>query len=79
MSKLVTTIPVAVQEVLSALPSGSYVHSVKLKDDKSGIEIVWDNPRIITKFSFPVAYPLEELQKRVHLSVDDKGQKRGKK
>ena len=59
MSKLLTTIPVDVQGVLSALPPNSYVHSVTLKPDKTGIEIVWDNPGITTKFTFPVVYPLE--------------------
>lgn len=73
MSKLTTKIPVDVQAVLSALPPNSFVHSVKLNDDKSGIDIVWDNPAIKTAFTFPVNYPLAEIMKRV-----DKPKKSGK-
>lgn len=63
MSYLSTTIPVDVQPVLDAIKAvpKSFLHTVKLKDDLSGIEIIWDCDNIKTKYHAPEDYPVEKL------------------
>jgi hypothetical protein len=63
MSYLSTTIPIDVQpaiEAIKAIPK-SFLHSVKLKDDLTGIEIVWDCDNIRTGLTAPQDYALEKL------------------
>lgn len=76
MSKLTTTIPIDIQTVLDAIKAvpKSTVHSVELKEDMSGVEVIWDCHDIKTPYTFPVDYPLEKLN--VSDKVVDKPEKR---
>lgn len=61
MSLAVTTIPIDIKSIISALPRKAHIHSVKLKADNSGVEVVWDSPEFVTPYTFPVEYPLSKL------------------
>jgi len=74
MSKHITTVPVDIRAVIDALPADSFVHSVALRDDKSGVDIIWDSPSIKTKYTFPVDYPLSKLNVK-SLDTKVKGRK----
>lgn len=82
MSKLKTIVPVDAQAVIRSLPPKSFVHSVELNADKTGIEIVWDNDAIKTGRTYPVEYPLEKIIVNSPMNNDkvvDKPFVRGKK
>lgn len=81
MSYLSTTIPVDVQPVLDAIKAvpKSFLHTVKLKDDLSGIEIIWDCDNIKTKYHAPEDYPVEKLLVNDKVSVDNPPKKRSYK
>lgn len=65
MSKFKTTLPVNVAEIIGKLPKASFVHSVTLLPDRTGVEIVWDCDALKTAYTFPIEYPLERLLEQV--------------
>lgn len=82
MSKLKTIVPIDVQAVIRRLPAKSFVHSVELNADKTGVEIVWDNDKIHTGRTYPVDYPAAKLLPEIDAPVPnpvDRGGKRVKK
>lgn len=72
MSLALTTILIDIKAVTDALPRKAHIHSVKLKADNSGVEIVWDSPEFVTPYTFPVEYPLEKLIVNDKVTVTEK-------
>lgn len=84
MSKFRTTIPVDLKSVIAKLPERSNVLSVEYNAASCEIELIWDNDKLTTPYTFPLDYPLEKLVNDKAASVNvketvDKPGKRGKK
>ena len=65
MSMFKTTIPVDLASVRQALPPQSYVHSTKLNEATSEVEVVWESDAFTTPYTFPLPMTLDELAARM--------------
>lgn len=54
MSKFSTTIPVNVEEVIKSLPENSFLHGVRIGDDKKSVVVEWENDNWRTPYTVPV-------------------------
>lgn len=61
MSKFSTRIPVNINEIIGKLPKNSFIHSVELAEDRASVEIIWDNDKLQTAYTFPINFPAEKL------------------
>lgn len=64
MSKHITSLPIDLKPVLEALPKGTYVHSIALRPDNSGIDIIWEHDASKTGYTYPVPYAVEKLAEK---------------
>lgn len=62
MGKFVTAVPVNLTPVLSALPPGAAVQTIRYADWK--VEVVWEHDGLWSKYTFPVEYPAALLEKQ---------------
>lgn len=68
MSKFQTRIPVPVQQVLDALPGGSFVHSYTYDEQKQELTVVWESEAHHTGYTFAVDVTVEELASKRRLA-----------
>jgi len=61
MSEFKTKIPVDLKALVAKLPPRSYVSTVKLAEDRQGVELVWGCDDLKTGFTFPVDCPLDKV------------------
>jgi hypothetical protein len=80
MSKFSTTIPVNVEAVTDSLPKNSFIHGVRIGDDKKSIVIDWEQDDWRTPYTVPVEVspdaltgkePLPETVKCKRVQNDD--------
>jgi hypothetical protein len=61
MSKYTTYMPVDVKEVIGLFPKGTTVLSVSFNPEENKIIILWDNENLVTPFSVPLDFPIDNL------------------
>ena len=61
MSKFKTSIPVDIKRVTDALPLSSYLEGVQFNRESSTVEVLWENDRLRTPFTFASEWPAEKL------------------
>lgn len=72
MSLFSTKLPLDLKPLLESLPKDCYIHSITFdrpftptaqKDTPSCVVIEWESAKLKTGYTFPVDYPLEDLQR----------------
>lgn len=61
MSKFITNLSIDVQAVLEMLPPGTSIQEVRLTESKRAVEILWENDNLLTPYTVPIPFPLENL------------------
>lgn len=74
MSKYKTTIPVDVAGLIQNLPKGSSINGVTLRDDRSGVDVLWEHDDYTTPYTFAVECPDPMVLKRTVQSPKSKVQ-----
>lgn len=64
MSKFKTVIRVDVEEVVKRFPKGAGVEAVRFNALESTIEVYWECHALVTPYTFPVEFPIEQLEKQ---------------
>lgn len=57
MSKFRTVIPVDIKGLLAKLPAASFVDSISMLPDGSGVAVEWQNDNYRTPYTYPVDCP----------------------
>ena len=69
MSQFVTQIPVPVEEIKRLLPNQHFLESVTWDPIMQTVDIVWSSPALVTPFSTPQLFPIQNLHDRTLPSV----------
>ena len=64
MSKFSTKIPVSVQELVDALPKGSFVHSIAFHRTTNEVDIVWEHDRFESGLTVPLDISPDDVLKK---------------
>lgn len=62
MSTFKTEIPIHLDRIKALLPSGSTVDRLEWNKDKQTLEMFWHNGNLMTKYSWPWSWPLDDLK-----------------
>ena len=65
MSKFVTRIPLAIEQVTAALPLKSIRQAIGLDLKANELRIEWENDDFRTPFTYPVDWPLADLEQKL--------------
>lgn len=65
VSKFFTPIPVAVQQVIDALPAGCARGPLVWNKDTNCLEVHWEHDKLVTPWTFPVPYTVDQMAKGV--------------
>ena len=62
MSKFTTNLPTNIEELVSSLPKGSYVHGITLNPQTKEIVVLWENTKYESGLTVPVEFKIAEIK-----------------
>ena len=62
MSKFITSIPVDFDALVQHVPKNTYIFSATLSVDRKRVDVVWDNPALVSPVAGEWPYPIENVR-----------------
>ena len=62
MSKFITSIPVDFDALTAHVPKNTYIFSATLSADRKSVDVVWDNPALVSPVAGEWPYPFENVR-----------------
>lgn len=62
MSQFITSIPVDFDAITKHVPRNTYIFSAVLSADRKQVDVVWDNPALVSPVAGAWPYPIENVR-----------------
>jgi len=62
MSKFITSIPVDFDALTANAPKNTYIYSATLSADRRTVDVIWDNPALVSPVAGAWPYPIENVR-----------------